>query len=109
MSAGLLRAVWHSSGSRTSPVPPWRAQHVPVPVPIPSWGAGGDPGACPTTLAARGGLSEAPGDLGDILGAAGSTSSHSRPTSAGPTELPKPCSGTTCLTADLILINGPIV
>ena len=80
-----------------SPAPAWGLE---VTLTLVTW---------PTTLAAWKGLSEAPRDLGDVVGAGGSTSSRSGPTSAAPTGLPELCSSTTCLTADFILINGPIV
>lgn len=112
---GLFWAVWDSSGSRTARVPSPDGTTHPCPHPHPAaWGleVTPEPGPPPRplpSLAAQEGLSEVPGDLGDILGAAGSTSSRSGPTSVGPTGLPEPCSSTTCLTADLILINRPIV
>lgn len=102
--------------SHTSPVPPLTAQYIPVPVPILSLGAGSDLTLTlahrpqpSLSLAAQKGLLEGLWDFGDVLGAAGSMFSCSRPTSSSPPGLPEPCSSTTCLTADLTQINGPIV
>lgn len=70
-----------------SPSSVWRLEVTPEPGPVPP------PGCC------LGRALEAPGDLGDILCAA----SQALP------GLPELCSGTTCSTADLILINRLIV
>lgn len=92
----LLQAVSGSSEFLMSPVPLWAAKHIPVP--ILSVGPGGDLGAwsCPTTRRLFGKGFGSTWRLGR------------RPECWGPA-LPDLGCGTTCLTADLILINGVIV